>query len=151
MCLSLSSSDTEQEEESYKRHKRGRIEALRSKLEASINKRADRYSSTSSSQSDTANKGEMRDGESSHETDVREDILNRVVKGFNREGRKETARLGHAQLCKEVHRLKALIKDTHRDKELLDTVDVAESVIAELQTFDTLTEEEGDKIAYWQE
>ena len=52
VCLSLSSTDTEQEEESYRRKKKDKIGQLRRKLEAEITKRAERYSSTESSQRD---------------------------------------------------------------------------------------------------
>lgn len=89
VCLSLSSSDTEQEEETYKRRKIDKISALRRKLEADIIKRADRSSNSSSNISEQIES----DRQSSDAiAEIRDDVINRVVKGLNRE-RKDGSRL----------------------------------------------------------
>lgn len=89
VCLSLSSSDTEQEEETYKRRKMDKISTLRRKLEADIIKRADRSSNSSSNISEQIES----DRQSSDAiAEIRDDVINRVVKGLNRE-RKDGSRL----------------------------------------------------------
>lgn len=90
----------------------------------------------------------------SEETAVRDDILNRVVKGFNREQKKETAKLSLAELNERLLQLNYVLADPdYRETELLETVDVPLEVIEELDRFskehELLREEEADRIAYW--
>lgn len=108
-------------------------------MEAEIAKRAERYSSTDSSneEEEEDSQGERKKNqagqpagrgsqqcESSNEAEVREDILNRVVKGLNRERQKEAVRLALDELNAKISTFKAKVGDRHRDRELLETVDV---------------------------
>jgi len=138
-----SSTDTEQEEDTYKRRKKEKIAQLRAKLDAEIARRADRFSSSSSSQD------AVRQEESSKETEVREDILNRVVKGLNRE-RRETARLQLSELNAKLSAYQQSLKEEgYRDAELLEMIDVPHQVLEELDSFGGLKESDLERIAFW--
>ena len=75
----------------------------------------------------------------SDETEVRDDIINRVVKGFNREQKKEMAKLDLDELNARLRQLKKKLACTngegYREAELLETVDVPLQVLEELDRF----------------
>ena len=87
VSLSLTSSDTEMEEDSYKRSKLSTIESIKRQLHSKIKRGASSATEGEDGEDETRDTTSMGDisSDGGAEAEVRDDILNRVVKGFNQE------------------------------------------------------------------
>ena len=84
---------------------------------------------------------------------MRDDILDRVVKNFNREPRKEIAKLNLAELNARLMKFKNQLQgDKFRDAKLLEVVDVPLAILEELdKQVGDISEADVNNVTFWQE